>query len=117
MTMENGRALEEARIRTAIVDRAKALRARNGLEGSLFSFRGPVGCEVHDLSITADDDMAIGHSLLRISGPRSDGHDIDVWTPATFCLRKIDGAWEVTDEQTPVPLDVDRGAGSFDRLN
>jgi hypothetical protein len=110
MTMHNTRALEEARIRTAIDDRANTLRAK-GVHGlacpRAAAFRGAVGCEIHDLSITADDDEALCEGLLRISGSRPAGDRIDVWAPATFCLRKVDGAWEVTDERTPLPFTMD----------
>ncbi len=129
--MENDREREEAHIRTAIDRRANALRARDGriwrqaaivmkrhqpprprpsgadapgsgLERWLSSFQGSVACAIHDLSITAGDDEACGHGLLQISGCKADGHRIDMWVPATFCLRKVDGAWKVTNERTPL---------------
>jgi ketosteroid isomerase-like protein len=137
MTTETIRAFEEGCIRAAIDERTKALRAAHlaqqrschamdvmpgevstletrmratqNLEGWLSSFRGPAGCEVHELSVTTDDDVAFGHGVLRITGARPDGGEIDVWTPATFCLRKVDGAWTVTEERTPVPVHM-RGA-------
>jgi ketosteroid isomerase-like protein len=141
MTMEHNRALDEARIRTAIGERANALRAKGvggfvsrhaatfatfdrsprlrcsgaaalgeGREGWLSAFRGSVGCEIHDLSITAGDDEALCDGLVRITGSRTGGDQIDVWAPATFCLRKVDGAWKVTNEHTPLPFYMDGSA-------
>jgi len=139
--MENDRDREEACIRTAIDQRANALRtgnarvyghaaiamrrhrrsrpsgadARGGLETWLSSFEGSVACAVHDLSITTADDQACGHGLLQISGCKTDGRRIDMWVPATFCLRKVDGAWQVTNERTPLPFHTDHGAAEVER--
>jgi len=127
--MENERDCEEACIRTAIDQRANVLRtgnargcsqaaiamkrhrrprpsgadARGGLETWLPSLQGSVACAIHDLSITAVDDEACGHGLLQISACSADGHRIDTWLPATFCLRKVEGAWKVTNERAPLP--------------
>jgi ketosteroid isomerase-like protein len=98
--MENDR--EESRIRTAIDQRTAA---RGGsLETWLSSLQGSVACAIHDLSITTADDEACGHGLLQISACNTDGHRIDTWVPATFCLRKVDGAWKVTNERAPLPF-------------
>ena len=142
MTMENGRATDDAQIRTVIDDRATALRAKDvdrfmshytpdimkfdlppplrfsgsdaldgkGLEKWFSSFQGPIGYEMRDLSITAGDDVAFCHGLIRISGARTDGARTNVWARETLCLRRIDGVWKVSHEHTSVPFHMD---GSF----
>jgi PhnB protein len=71
------------------------------------TFRGPVGYEVHDLSITTGDDVAFCRSLNRISGTRTDGEETDVWVRATVGLRRIDGARTITHEHASVPFYMD----------
>ena len=75
---------------------AEALR--KNLQEWFATFRGPVGYEMRDLSITASDDVAFCHSRNRISGTRTNGEETDVWVRATVCYRKIDGKWLVTHE-------------------
>jgi uncharacterized protein (TIGR02246 family) len=71
------------------------------------TFRGPVGYDVRDLTITTDSDVAFCRSLNRISGTRTDGEKTDVWVRATVGLRRIDGRWQVTHEHSSVPFYMD----------
>ena len=80
---------------------------RQSLEAWFPTFRGPVGYEVHDLSITTGDELAFCRSLNRISGTRTDGEETDVWVRATVGLRRIDGRWQVTHEHSSVPFYMD----------
>ena len=80
---------------------------RKGLEEWFPTFRGPVGYEIRDLSITAGDDMAFSRSLNRITGTRTDGEQTDVWVRATACYRKIRGNWKITHEHVSVPFYMD----------
>ncbi len=79
---------------------------RKGLEEWFRTFRGPVGYELRDLSITAGDEVAFCHSLGRISGARTDGTQTDVWVRATVCLQKIGGKWTITHEHVSVPFEM-----------
>src|SRR5690349_15337009 len=47
-------------------------------EETFSSFQGPIGYEIHDLSITVGDDVAFTHSLNRISGPMHTGQKTDL---------------------------------------
>jgi PhnB protein len=82
-----------------------ALRA--SLTAWVPTFRGPVGCEIRGLHVTAGGDVAFCRSLNRISGTRTDGEATDVWVRATLGLRRIDGAWKVTHEHASVPFYMD----------
>jgi ketosteroid isomerase-like protein len=75
---------------------------RKGLEEWFTTFRGAVGYELRDPSITAGDDVAFCHSLARISGARTDG----TWVRATLCLRKVGGKWTMTHEHVSVPFEM-----------
>ena len=73
------------------------------------SFQGPIGYEIHDLSITVGDDVAFTHSLNRISGTMNIGHKTDLWVRCTACLRKINGKWLIVHTQVSVPVDLEHG--------
>jgi len=73
------------------------------------SFQGPIGYEIHDLSITVGDDVAFTHSLNRISGTMNSGQKTDLWLRWTACLRKINGKWLIVHTQVSVPVDLEQG--------
>src|SRR5262249_17055615 len=60
------------------------------------TFRGAVGFEVHDLSITVGDGVAFATSLNRITGKRTNGEQTGVWVRATIGFAKRDGGWKAT---------------------
>jgi uncharacterized protein (TIGR02246 family) len=88
--------------------------ARKRLAAWFASFQGPIGYELRDLSITAGDDVAFGHSLNRVSATTTDGRKLDMWWRATICYHRIDGAWMVTHEHASVPFDIASGRASLD---
>jgi uncharacterized protein (TIGR02246 family) len=80
---------------------------RKNWEEWFASWKGPIGCEIRDLSITAGDDVAFSHSLNRISGTRTNAEETDIWIRATVCFRKSNGKWLITHEHVSVPLYMD----------
>jgi ketosteroid isomerase-like protein len=92
------------RIRSSILG-ADALRT--SLAAWFPTFRGPVGCKIRDLDVTAGEDLAFCRSLNRISGTTMDGEVTNVWVRATIGLRRIEGMWKVTHEQASVPFYMD----------
>jgi ketosteroid isomerase-like protein len=79
---------------------------RKSLAEWFVTFRGPVGYELRDLSITAGDSVAFCHSLNRISGARTTGEETDVWVQGTVGFRRIGGKWTVTHEHLSVPFEM-----------
>lgn len=77
-------------------------------------YRGPIGYEIRDLSITTGDDVAFCHYLYRVSGTTTDGGEVDMWVRATVCYRKIDGTWMITHEHNSVPFDMETLKASLD---
>jgi PhnB protein len=94
MTTDTSQARDDARIRTVIDDRARALRAKDaagvvrhhapdvvqfslapplvstaadakGLEAWFATWHGPLGYEIHDLDVTAGGDTAFSHRSRR----------------------------------------------------
>jgi ketosteroid isomerase-like protein len=80
---------------------------RRSLAEWFVTFRGLVGYEIRDLSITATDEVAFCHSLNRISGARTAGEDTDVWVRGTVCFRRIGGRWMITHEHLSVPFEME----------
>src|SRR6266566_5653779 len=52
---------------------------RNVWEEVFSSFQGPIGYELHDLTITVGDDVAFTYCLNRISGTLHTGQQTDLW--------------------------------------
>ena len=77
-------------------------------------YRGPVGYEVRDLSVTAGGGVAFCHYLYRVSGTMKNGREVDMWVRSTVCFRKTGGAWLVAHEHTSVPFDAESGKASVD---
>jgi uncharacterized protein (TIGR02246 family) len=78
------------------------------------SFQGPIGYEIHELSITTGDDVAVCHSLNRVKGTKKAGGELDMWWRSTLCCCKIDGKWMITHEHNSVPFDPKSGKASLD---
>lgn len=77
-------------------------------------FEGSIGYEIHDVDVSAGDDVAFCHCLNRVEGTRSDGQKIDMWWRATIGLRKAGGRWLVIHEHSSVPFDMTSGKASLD---
>lgn len=80
------------------------------------TFRGPIGYELCDLSITTDSDVAFSHSLSRVTGTKTNGKEISLYWRGTTCYRKMNGRWMITHEHNSVPFDPESGRASLDLL-
>jgi uncharacterized protein (TIGR02246 family) len=70
---------------------------------------GPMSFEIHELTITAGDDLAFGHYLSRCGGTGEDGEEKAGWTRATVGCRRIGGKWMMVHEHFSAPFDVESG--------
>ncbi len=77
-------------------------------------YRGPMGYEVRDLSVTSSEEVAFCHYLYRVSGTMTNGREVDMWVRSTVCCQKIEGKWAITHEHTSVPFDAESGKASVD---
>lgn len=80
---------------------------RNALAGWFDTWRGPIGYDLRDFSITAGGDMAFAHGFCRIAGTKTDGQAISVWARQTVCLRKFGDAWKIVHEHISTPYYMD----------
>ena len=131
------RSHDEARIRSLIDERARALGAkdagallahaapdlvaftlapplqnprpldRRGLDEWFATWRDDLALEARDMRIEVGGDIAFAHGLVRMSGTKVDGERPDLWARQTLCLRRIDGVWKVAHEHTSVPFYMD----------
>ncbi|HSA66951.1 MAG TPA: SgcJ/EcaC family oxidoreductase [Methyloceanibacter sp.] len=77
---------------------------RRSLEEWFPTFRGPVGYEIHDLSVTVGDEVAFSRSLNHITGKRTNDEETDVWVRATVCYQRSGGKWLIAHEHISVPF-------------
>lgn len=78
-------------------------------EGLLAGLKGAPQFQITDLSVTADSDMAYGHSIQRITGTDSKGAKIDLTVRVSDVYRKTGGAWKIVQEHVSVPVDLTTG--------
>ena len=139
MNIRDSRVTDEARIRTLIDQRAKALYAKDAqavlscLAADFISFslapplisgmtdakayeawfatwRGPIGTEFRDLTIAVSGDLGVSHSLNLMTGTSAGGHEVKLWYRQTLRFRKVGGHWKIAHEHNSVPFYMD---GSF----
>jgi ketosteroid isomerase-like protein len=60
--------------------------------------------DLHELQITAGQDVGFAYALLHCGGTHPDGSKFEDWVRATFCLRKIDGRWLITHQHISMPM-------------
>jgi ketosteroid isomerase-like protein len=75
------------------------------------SFEMPSLFEIHELGITAGQDVAFSHFLIQCGGTLPNGKKIEDWVRATVCFRKAQGQWKVTHQHISMPMRMN-GSGS-----
>jgi len=68
-----------------------------------FSWFGDGVFEISELSITAGDDVAFCHGLIRCGGTETSGDKVELMVRLTVCYYKIDGQWTVMHEHHSEP--------------
>jgi uncharacterized protein (TIGR02246 family) len=59
--------------------------------------------EISELEITAGDDVAFGHGLIRCGGTEANGNKVELVVRLTVGYQKINGQWTVTHEHHSEP--------------
>jgi ketosteroid isomerase-like protein len=80
---------------------------RKVLEGWFKTWDGPIGYELTDQVVTVSHTLAVARSLDHMTGRKTDGENVDVWTRSTVVLRKEEGAWKVMHVHSSVPFYMD----------
>jgi uncharacterized protein (TIGR02246 family) len=77
------------------------------LEKWFQTWNGKIGYEPTDVAITVGGDLAVARSIDHMTGTKTDGEKVDVWTRSTVCFRKDNGAWKVMHVHSSVPFYMD----------
>jgi ketosteroid isomerase-like protein len=56
------------------------------------------------LAVTAGADVGFAQGFIRCGGTTPDGRPFEDVVRATFCLRRIDGAWKVAHQHISKPI-------------
>lgn len=75
---------------------------------------GPIGLEMHELTVAAGAEVGFCHCLNHFTGKQTNGREIDLWLRATVCYRKIDGKWLAAHEHVSAPIDMESGRALLD---
>jgi ketosteroid isomerase-like protein len=79
---------------------------RENFERWFGSFEGPLGFEMHNLRVTAAEDVAFCHYLALVTGARAGGRTSGYWVRGTTCFERRDGEWLVTHEHISMPASM-----------
>jgi uncharacterized protein (TIGR02246 family) len=82
---------------------------RKHLDACLSCMQGPMIFEIHDLDVTAQDDVAFCHYLARCGATGADGEEHCGWLRVTVCLRKTNGRWMIVHGHCSAPFDPASG--------
>jgi uncharacterized protein (TIGR02246 family) len=78
---------------------------RRHLEACFPHIVGPVTLEMHELAITADDQVAFCHATMRCGCQSTAGTQHWSWLRSTICMKKIDGRWLIAHDHCSTPFD------------
>jgi ketosteroid isomerase-like protein len=91
---------------------------RKNFEAWFASVQGPIGYEIHDLRVTASDEVALCHYLARVTCKRKAGEKddywADYWVRVTVGYQKMNGRWMATHEHVSVPVDMKTRRAALD---
>lgn len=60
--------------------------------------------DLENISVTVSTDLAFAHCFIRCGSTMPDGHTFQDLVRATFCLKKIDGAWKILHQHLSKPI-------------
>ncbi|MGI8740120.1 MAG: YybH family protein [Gammaproteobacteria bacterium] len=83
-------------------------------EACLAMCPGPGIFEMHDLRITAGEDVGFAHCLNRCGGTDESGEEKASWMRMTAGYRKSNGKGTVVHEHWSAPFDMESGKALFD---
>jgi len=72
-------------------------------------YDGDIGYDVHQLHVSAENDLGFCSFLYNVSGTLKTGDVIDMWVRATSCCRRVDGTWPIVHDHESVPFDPATG--------
>lgn len=87
---------------------------RRHWENCLTMCPGPMTFEIHDLNVTAGDEVAYCTYLTRCGGTDEKGQEQTGWMRTTIGCRRIGGKWRIAHEHFSSPFDPQSGKALMD---
>lgn len=87
---------------------------RKHWEACLSMCTGHMLFEMHELEITAADQIAFGHYICQCGGTNEKGETQSGWMRVTLGLRRIEDGWKIVHEHFSSPFDPLTGKVLFD---
>lgn len=84
-------------------------RKRRAWQELFARYAGPMGYEVHGLTVTTNGALAFARSVNHVSGTLVNGRSSNLWVRWTACLERIDNVWLVTHDHVSIPADLEQG--------
>ncbi|HEX3809454.1 MAG TPA: nuclear transport factor 2 family protein [Rhizomicrobium sp.] len=91
-----------------------AARSKEGFQAWFATWKGPIGWETRDVTVTVNGDLAFAYGLSHISGTKVDGPEskangphVDLWLRSTNCFCKTGGEWKIVHSHNSVPYLMD----------
>jgi ketosteroid isomerase-like protein len=85
------------------------------LQGWFNTWQGSIGGEARDVEINVGGDIAFTRGLVRMTGTKTDGEQVDLWFRQTLGLLRQAGSWKIAHVHTSVPFYMDGSfKGAFD---
>jgi ketosteroid isomerase-like protein len=78
-----------------------------GMEDWFQTWDGPIGYDIGDPVIEADDHVAFCHGLTHLTGTKTDDTPVDMWFRYTVGLRRTTAGWQVAHEHESTPFYMD----------
>jgi uncharacterized protein (TIGR02246 family) len=82
-------------------------RYRKNFERWFASISGPIDYELHNLRITASDEVAFCHSVNHVTATRASGEKADYWVRVTVGFEKRNGQWLVIHDHISMPIEME----------
>jgi len=92
-----------------------AERYRKNFERWFAEISGPIDYELHDLHITAGEEVAFCHCLGHVKGIRANGEQADYWVRVTVGFQKRNDRWLMTHDHVSMPFDMQTMTAVSDR--
>lgn len=72
-------------------------------------YDGPIDYTVHDVQVSADDELGFCSFLYHVGGTLKTGAPVNMWVRATLGCRRMDGRWRIVHDHESVPFDPTTG--------
>jgi ketosteroid isomerase-like protein len=79
-------------------------------------FDGPIGQEIHDVTVIDSGDVAVAWMLIRAHGTLTNGREVGYWVRVTNGCQRSDGEWLINHEHVSLPVDLGSGRAVMDLM-